>query len=146
MQTLEAALKGKLSQQDYPFVGGGNETNNNGFSASLGGGSAPSQQQQQQQHLPRLVVVFVVGGTTFEEAAAVAEINAAAARGEGPAGATGARVLLGGTGVFNSSAFLRTSWRPWPRASSSSSSTREGCISSEGEEEVIDREREKRLP
>jgi vacuolar protein sorting-associated protein 45 len=61
-----------------------------------------------QQHLPRLVVVFVVGGTTFEEAAAVAEINAAAARGEGPAGATGARVLLGGTGVLNSSAFLRT--------------------------------------
>ena len=108
VQTLEAALRGKLSQQDYPFVGGGNETNNNnGFSASPGGGAASSQQQQQ-QHLPRLVVVFVVGGTTFEEAAAVAEINAAAARGEGPAGATGARVLLGGTGVLNSSAFLRT--------------------------------------
>ena len=110
VQTVEAALKGKLSQQDYPFVGGGNDGGNsggNGFSVSPG--AAPTAaQQQQQQHLPRLVVVFVVGGTTFEEAAAVAEINAAAARGEGPAGATGARVLLGGTGVLNSSAFLRT--------------------------------------
>ena len=119
VQTIEAALKGKLSQQDYPFVGGGGgsggggggESNGiGGFSASPGAPATSSQQQQQQQqqHLPRLVVVFVVGGTTFEEAAAVAEINAAAARGEGPAGATGARVLLGGTGVLNSSAFLRT--------------------------------------
>ena len=110
VQTVEAALKGKLSQQDYPFVGGGGGGDNGrgGFSASPGGGGGGASSQQQQQHLPRLVVVFVVGGTTFEEAAAVAEINAAAARGEGPAGATGARVLLGGSGVLNSSGFLRT--------------------------------------
>lgn len=112
VQTVEAALKGKLSQQDYPYVGGGGGDSGGGvgggFSASPGAPTPSQQQQPQQQHLPRLVVLFVVGGTTFEEAAAVAEINAAAARGEGPAGATGARVLLGGTGVLNSSAFLRT--------------------------------------
>ena len=54
---------------------------------------------------PRLVVAFVVGGTTYEEARAVAELNAAAERGEG--WSAGVRLLLGGTSVQSSTTFLR---------------------------------------
>eukprot|EP00850_Spirogloea_muscicola_P015858 SM000125S26063 [mRNA] locus=s125:179653:184533:+ [translate_table: standard] len=50
-----------------------------------------------QQARPAEVVVFIVGGTTYEEARAVALHNASGA---------GTRILLGGTGVLNSSSFL----------------------------------------
>eukprot|EP00850_Spirogloea_muscicola_P023855 SM000396S15199 [mRNA] locus=s396:44490:49414:+ [translate_table: standard] len=50
-----------------------------------------------QQARPVEVVVFIVGGTTYEEARAVALHNASGA---------GTRILLGGTGVLNSSSFL----------------------------------------
>lgn len=53
---------------------------------------------------PRLVVAFVIGGTTYEEAKAVADLNAAADRGEG--WSAGARILLGGTSVQSSRSFL----------------------------------------
>mmetsp|Transcript_16400 Transcript_16400/g.55827 ORF Transcript_16400/g.55827 Transcript_16400/m.55827 type:complete len:570 (+) Transcript_16400:155-1864(+) len=73
---LEQLGKGKLKEQDYP---------------SLAGGATP----------PRDVVVFVLGGTTYEEARAVHLFNQGA-RKDGH----GLRVLLGGTGVINSAAFL----------------------------------------
>eukprot|EP00850_Spirogloea_muscicola_P012538 SM000081S22672 [mRNA] locus=s81:444749:449655:- [translate_table: standard] len=50
-----------------------------------------------QQARPAEVVIFIVGGTTYEEARAVALHNASGA---------GTRILLGGTGVLNSSSFL----------------------------------------
>lgn len=89
--TLDAALKGRLPVGDYPYAGVPPTTAN-------GGASPPTPP-------PKLVVVFMVGGTTYEESAAVAELNAAATRGEGPA--PGARVVLGGTGVLNSAEFWR---------------------------------------
>ncbi|GLC59147.1 hypothetical protein PLESTB_001453600 [Pleodorina starrii] len=76
---------------------------------------------------PREVIVFIVGGTTYEEAKAVAEMNerqaaaaaaagaaggggaaAAGVAGVGPGGAAGVtpRVLLGGTAILNSAAFM----------------------------------------
>jgi hypothetical protein len=57
------------------------------------------------------VVAFIVGGTTYQEAAAVGALNAqlaaSAAAATGTAGSPPpARVILGGTGVLNSAAFL----------------------------------------
>ncbi len=46
---------------------------------------------------PREVVVFIVGGTTHEEAKAVSEWNERNPH---------MRVILGGTGILNSSQFL----------------------------------------
>ena len=46
---------------------------------------------------PQDVIVFIVGGTTYEEAKMVAQVNASS---------PGVRVVLGGTGVQNSSSFL----------------------------------------
>lgn len=87
VSTLERLAKGKLSETEYP-------------AADRAPGAGPPAQP------PRLIVAFIVGGTTYEEAAAVANMNAAAAKGEGPL-PPGTRVLLGGTGVQNSNSFLR---------------------------------------
>merc|ERR1711939_108740 len=46
---------------------------------------------------PQDIIVFIVGGTTYEEAKMVAQINASS---------PGVRVVLGGTGVHNSTSFL----------------------------------------
>lgn len=46
---------------------------------------------------PQDIVIFIVGGTTYEEAKMVAQVNASS---------PGIRVVLGGTGVVNSQAFL----------------------------------------
>jgi vacuolar protein sorting-associated protein 45 len=51
------------------------------------------------QRAPSEAIVFVVGGSTYEEAKAVAEWNS-----RGPQ--SGMRVLLGGSEVLNSDAFL----------------------------------------
>ena len=103
---LEAVLKGRLREADWPVAGGeagppggggGGGGGGPGGSPSPGapnGGTAPPPSAP-----PRLVVAFIVGGTTYQEAASVAALNAAAGPG-------GARVLLGGTGVLNSGAFL----------------------------------------
>lgn len=85
---LERLAKGKLPESEYPFV--------DRAAGAANGAAAPP---------PRLIVAFILGGSTYEEAAAVAALNAAAARGEGPL-PQGTRVLLGGTGVLNSAAFL----------------------------------------
>jgi vacuolar protein sorting-associated protein 45 len=87
VQTLEALVRGRLKDLDYPFIDRGRPA------TTPPAGKAP-----------RLVLIFIVGGTTYAEARAVAELNAAGARQEGwPASIT---FLLGGTEVLNSRAFL----------------------------------------
>lgn len=49
---------------------------------------------------PQDIIVFMVGGTTYEEAKLVAQINAST---------PGVRIILGGTSILNSSAFLSVS-------------------------------------
>ena len=53
--TLQALVKGRLREQQYPFVEGGGTTRDR----------------------PQDIIVFVVGGVTYEEAKTVAAINAA---------------------------------------------------------------------
>ena len=50
---------------------------------------------------PQDIVVFIIGGATYEEAKLIAQINAST---------PGVRVVLGGTSVLNSSAFLSVSF------------------------------------
>ena len=52
--TLQNLVKGKLREQQYPFVQGGGSTRDK----------------------PQDVIVFIVGGATYEEAKSVASINA----------------------------------------------------------------------
>lgn len=52
--TLQNLIKGKLREQQYPFVEGGGSTRDK----------------------PQDIIVFMVGGATYEEAKAVASINA----------------------------------------------------------------------
>ena len=89
LSTLESLLKGRLSQQQYPFLDG----------QPLG--SAPRER-------PQDVIVFMVGGSTYEEARTVAQINASM---------PGVRVVLGGTGVLRSESFweqVRGGVEGWP--------------------------------
>ena len=51
---------------------------------------------------PQDVIVFIVGGVTYEEAKLVAQVNAST---------PSVRVVLGGTGVLNSTEFLQVSKR-----------------------------------
>uniref|UniRef100_A0A7S2AKP4 Uncharacterized protein n=2 Tax=Octactis speculum TaxID=3111310 RepID=A0A7S2AKP4_9STRA len=55
MNTVDAALKGKLRETHFPFVG-------------------PSSDSR-----PRKIVVFIVGGVTYEEATKVFELNSSSA-------------------------------------------------------------------
>ncbi len=52
--TLQNLIKGKLREQQYPFVDGGGSTRDK----------------------PQDIVVFIIGGATYEEAKSVASINA----------------------------------------------------------------------
>ena len=52
--TLQNLIKGKLKEQQYPFVEGGGTTRDK----------------------PQDVVVFMIGGATYEEAKMVAQVNA----------------------------------------------------------------------
>ena len=59
---------------------------------------------------PQDIIVFMVGGATYEEAKIVAQVNASS---------PGVRVVLGGTGVHNSSSFLEEveeAVDAWPEA------------------------------
>ncbi|KAI0395367.1 Sec1-like protein [Xylariaceae sp. FL0594] len=76
--TLQALVKGRLKEAQYPFVEGG-------------GGSSTTRDK------PQDVIVFIVGGATYEEAKSVAAINAST---------PGVRVVLGGTTVHNGQTFL----------------------------------------
>ena len=73
--TLQNLIKGRLKEQQYPFVEG-----------------TPTTRDK-----PQDIVVFMVGGVTYEEAKMVAQVNASV---------PGVRVVLGGTSVQNSTAFL----------------------------------------
>lgn len=67
---------------------------------------------------PQDVVVFIVGGATYEEARLVAQINS---------GTQGVRVVLGGTSVLNSEAFLdevEEAVDAWPDAAPGSAAAR----------------------
>lgn len=89
MSILESLLKGRLSQQQYPFLDG----------QQLGGAL---------REKPQDVIVFIVGGASFEEAKTVAQINASM---------PGARVVLGGTAMLRSEGFweqVRVAVEGWP--------------------------------
>jgi len=112
MRTLDAALRGRLKDADWPTAGaGGGGGGAPGAGGGGGGGAAAGDGAPAPSLLPRLVVAFIVGGTTYQEAAAVGALNAqlaaSAAAATGTAGSPPpARVILGGTGVLNSAAFL----------------------------------------
>jgi vacuolar protein sorting-associated protein 45 len=74
--TLQNLIKGRLREQQYPFVEGAG---------------------QQTKDKPQDIIVFIIGGVTYEEAKLVGTINAAT---------PGIRIVLGGTRVHNSETFL----------------------------------------
>ncbi|KAH8989676.1 Sec1 family-domain-containing protein [Lactarius hatsudake] len=81
-ETLENLFKGKLKENSHAFL-------------ESAGPNAGLQR-------PQDVIIFMIGGTTYEEARTVALLNH-----DSTAGSTGgARLLLGGTCVHNSSSFL----------------------------------------
>ena len=100
---LDAVLKGRLKEGEWPIAGSEAGPPAGGGGGGVGGSPTPGAPNgdapPSAAAVPRLVVVFIVGGTTYQEAAAVAALNA----GAGPGGP---RVILGGTGVLNSRAFL----------------------------------------
>lgn len=95
-QTVELLLKGRLKDTSYPYLE-----------------NAPPPNQLHPR--PQDIILFIIGGTTYEEARTVALLNQQFASGAnvfgmgGPnAAATGTslthtRIILGGTGVLNSS-------------------------------------------
>ncbi|CAL5223597.1 g6136 [Coccomyxa viridis] len=85
LNTLEALVKGRLKDGDFPYI---DRASNTGTPAKI----------------PKLIMVFIIGGTTYEEARAIAELNTQGERNEG--WSAGIRFLLGGTGVLNSSSFM----------------------------------------
>lgn len=88
INTLDAALKGKLKENHYPSTG----QNSSGVGGGGGGGGGHSS-------APSSVIVFIVGGVTYEESTKVAEINANNANGK-------RKVILGGNTIHNSNTFL----------------------------------------
>eukprot|EP00197_Chlamydomonas_leiostraca_P009713 CAMPEP_0202866444 /NCGR_PEP_ID=MMETSP1391-20130828/7558_1 /ASSEMBLY_ACC=CAM_ASM_000867 /TAXON_ID=1034604 /ORGANISM="Chlamydomonas leiostraca, Strain SAG 11-49" /LENGTH=607 /DNA_ID=CAMNT_0049546387 /DNA_START=64 /DNA_END=1887 /DNA_ORIENTATION=+ len=82
--TLTNLSTDKLDAQAYPFMAGSQD-------------EALAYAAAFKRTPPREVIVFVVGGTTYEEARAVADWNERNPH---------MRVLLGGTAVLNSSAYL----------------------------------------
>ncbi|KAJ4491534.1 Sec1 family-domain-containing protein [Lentinula edodes] len=87
-QTLENIFKGRLRDTSYPFL------ENPGANASL--------------QRPQDIIIFMIGGTTYEEAKTIAQINQqqSAASSNGGLSSAGARILLGGTCVHNSTSYL----------------------------------------
>lgn len=67
---------------------------------------------------PQDVIVFMIGGATYEEAKMVAQVNASS---------PGVRVVLGGTGVHNSTSFLEEveeAVDAWPEAKANTAAGR----------------------
>ncbi|PPQ72304.1 hypothetical protein CVT24_004581 [Panaeolus cyanescens] len=87
-QTLEHLFKGRLKDTSYPLLEG------YGPNAGL--------------QRPQDVIIFMIGGTTYEEARTVALYNQdpVAASNGGITNPGGARILLGGTCVHNSSSYI----------------------------------------
>jgi vacuolar protein sorting-associated protein 45 len=83
MDTIEAAVKGKLKGDTHPLItGSGGRTSS--FVENLA--------------LPQEVLIFMVGGMTYEEATKVNEFN--------QANSGRIRIVLGGSTVHNSTSFL----------------------------------------
>ncbi|KXZ43440.1 VPS33 protein [Gonium pectorale] len=110
-ETVAAIASDRLDPAAYPFMAA---TGDEAAALAANAKRAP----------PREVIIFIVGGTTYEEAKAVAEMNeranAAAASSAPPLGGGGGlgglggggapaptpRVILGGTAILNSEAFM----------------------------------------
>ncbi|KAG8956503.1 vacuolar protein sorting-associated protein 45 [Tulasnella sp. 419] len=92
-ETLDLLFKGRLKESSYPFL------DTNAAATKLGGSDASGAGAGQR---PQDVIVFVVGGATYEEAKTVSKLNQELASSGG-----GARILLGGTCIHNSSSFLQ---------------------------------------
>uniref|UniRef100_A0A0G4GLA5 Vacuolar protein sorting-associated protein 45 n=1 Tax=Chromera velia CCMP2878 TaxID=1169474 RepID=A0A0G4GLA5_9ALVE len=89
---LESLLKGKLRENDFPYV-------QPGPGGPLGGQPSvrpPQDATGRPAERPSEVIVFIVGGCTCEEARDVTNLSKE----------TGARIVLGGTSLVNSQAFL----------------------------------------
>ena len=86
MDTLQSAVKGKLSLRDYPIVQGSAVNNNS------------HQHHHPQQQEPTEILVFMVGGVTYEEGTKISEFNA---QHKGRV-----QVVLAGSTVHNSTSFL----------------------------------------
>ncbi|KAL7006279.1 vacuolar protein sorting-associated protein 45 [Cystobasidiomycetes sp. EMM_F5] len=98
-QTIELLLRGRLRDASYPFLE-----------------NAPPPNQLHPR--PQDVILFIIGGTTYEEARTVAMLNQQFASGQNVFGLAGpgaaatstglnhTRIIIGGTGVLNSSLFL----------------------------------------
>jgi hypothetical protein len=122
-QTIELLLRGRLRETSYPY-----SDPSVAPSASTAQSSSTAAAQTQQR--PQDIILFVIGGTTYEEARTVALLNQQFASGQnvfglaGPGGAATAvsglsntRIVLGGTGVVNSSMWvLGHPGSPVPRA------------------------------
>lgn len=84
--TLQNLIKGRLREQQYPFV-----------EAGVGGrGTAGTSTASTTRDKPQDIIVFMVGGATYEEAKAVAGLNAST---------PGVRIVLGGTTIHNTASF-----------------------------------------
>lgn len=103
-EMLDPLLKGRLRDTSYPFI---DPPTQSGTSTPSNPANNPVNQRyvahtvHEDDHSlnlfrPQDVIVFMVGGTTYEEAKIIAKLNA-------DAGPSGARILLGGTCIHNSS-------------------------------------------
>ena len=122
-QTVELLLRGRLRETSYPY-------SDPSVAPSASTAQSSSSAAAQTQQRPQDIILFVIGGTTYEEARTVALLNQQFASGQnvfglaGPGGAATAvsglsntRIVLGGTGVVNSSMWvLGHPGSPVPRA------------------------------
>jgi hypothetical protein len=92
INTLDAALKGKLKDNAFPSTSGFTGSSNSGASSSSSSANANSGSSSGPV---QSVVVFMIGGVTYEESTKVAEING-----------NRRRVILGGNTIHNSNTFL----------------------------------------
>ncbi|KAI8923830.1 Sec1-like protein [Entophlyctis helioformis] len=83
VNTLTEAIKGKLKEQNYPFLEG--STRDKFLTPALCG-------------RPQDLIVFMIGGATYGEAREIAKLNATN---------PGVRIVLGGTTIHNSKSFMR---------------------------------------
>ncbi|KAI9223286.1 Sec1-like protein [Blastocladiella britannica] len=87
--TLEALVRGKLKEAQFPFVDPV-AASASGFSGAGPGGNATARAAD--------VIVFVIGGCTYEEARFAAQLSAAT---------PGVRIVVGGHTVLNSQSFMK---------------------------------------
>lgn len=86
MTTIQMAMKGKLSNKNYPMVPGS------------------TVQNYRPDVPPSEILIFTVGGVTYEEGTKIHELNQSLAKVRGGGGTQ--QVVLGGSTVHNSTSFL----------------------------------------